>query len=121
LAAAPEADLSLADVAVSRKHARLIISNGEARLTDLDSHNGTLVNNERIDFAPARDRGRHRHLLGPRSSCTAAARRRRRVSWSTAANCGLRLDEELERFAAAITRPLSGALIQLSERRRIVS
>jgi two-component system response regulator AtoC len=44
-----EADLSLADEAVSRRHARVVVSSGEVRVTDLDSHNGTRVNGERIE------------------------------------------------------------------------
>ena len=46
-----EVDLSLADAAVSRRHARLMMAAGEIRVVDLDSHNGTFVNGERIDGA----------------------------------------------------------------------
>ena len=46
-----EVDLALADPVVSRRHARLVTAGGEARVVDLDSHNGTLVNRERIDGA----------------------------------------------------------------------
>jgi two-component system, NtrC family, response regulator AtoC len=47
-----EVDLSLVDAAVSRRHARLVLAAGdEARVVDLDSHNGTFVNGERIDGA----------------------------------------------------------------------
>jgi two-component system, NtrC family, response regulator AtoC len=46
-----EVDLSLADAAVSRRHARLMMAAGEVRVVDLDSHNGTFVNGQRIDGA----------------------------------------------------------------------
>src|SRR5688572_8410519 len=46
-----DVDLVLADPAVSRKHARLMLTGGEARVADLDSQNGTWVNGERIDGA----------------------------------------------------------------------
>ena len=42
------AELRLADPGVSRSHARLTMLGGEARLADLGSQNGTLVNGERI-------------------------------------------------------------------------
>ncbi len=44
-----EADLSLRDDSVSRRHARLLLKDGEVRITDLDSQNGTLVNGRRIE------------------------------------------------------------------------
>src|SRR4051794_5683425 len=43
----PEVDLQLDDAAASRRHAKLIIANGDVRVMDLDSHNGTRVNGER--------------------------------------------------------------------------
>jgi two-component system response regulator AtoC len=43
-----EADLALRDPVVSRRHARLVLSSGEVRVVDLDSHNGTVVNGEII-------------------------------------------------------------------------
>ncbi|MGA9524029.1 MAG: sigma 54-interacting transcriptional regulator, partial [Myxococcaceae bacterium] len=42
------ADLRLDEERVSRVHARLTPSGGQWRLTDLGSHNGTLVNDERV-------------------------------------------------------------------------
>jgi two-component system, NtrC family, response regulator AtoC len=48
-----EADLRLGDDSVSRRHARLVLQAGEARLIDLGSHNGTLVNGQRVDGARA--------------------------------------------------------------------
>jgi DNA-binding NtrC family response regulator len=45
----PEADIQIDSPAVSRQHAKLILSGGIACLTDQGSHNGTLVNGERIN------------------------------------------------------------------------
>jgi hypothetical protein len=47
----PENDIFLDDVTVSRKHAVLVQSNGEFRIEDLGSLNGTFVNRRRIDSA----------------------------------------------------------------------
>ncbi|QSQ28453.1 sigma 54-interacting transcriptional regulator [Pyxidicoccus parkwayensis] len=44
-------ELLVQDASVSRRHARLTLVDGEARLTDLDSHNGVRVNGERISGA----------------------------------------------------------------------
>ena len=43
-----EADLRTDDSSVSRRHARLLFADGEVKVVDLDSHNGTRVNGERI-------------------------------------------------------------------------
>jgi two-component system response regulator AtoC len=45
----PEADIHIASPDVSRRHARLILSGGRAQIADAGSHNGTLVNGERVD------------------------------------------------------------------------
>lgn len=45
---APGAQLRLSDPAASRHHARIDVSAEGARITDLDSHNGTRVNGERL-------------------------------------------------------------------------
>jgi two-component system response regulator AtoC len=44
-----DADLPLTDETASRAHAKVITSDGSARVHDLGSHNGTFVNGERID------------------------------------------------------------------------
>ena len=46
-----EADLRLRDDSVSRRHARLVLNGGDVRIVDLGSHNGTLVNGQRVDGA----------------------------------------------------------------------
>lgn len=46
-----EADMVLDDTGVSRRHAKLVIADGQTRIVDLDSHNGTFVVGERIDGA----------------------------------------------------------------------
>jgi len=45
---AENADLQLRDSSVSRQHAKLVMDDGEARLADVGSANGTRVNGERI-------------------------------------------------------------------------
>jgi two-component system, NtrC family, response regulator AtoC len=45
---APEVELHISDRAASRRHAELVLRGGEAEVSDLGSHNGTLVNDERI-------------------------------------------------------------------------
>jgi DNA-binding NtrC family response regulator len=45
---APEVELHIGDRAASRRHAELQLRGGEAELVDLESHNGTLLNGERI-------------------------------------------------------------------------
>jgi len=45
----PEAELRLDHSSVSRRHARILIEGGELRVSDLESHNGTLVNGLPID------------------------------------------------------------------------
>ena len=44
----PECHITIEDPLVSREHARLTLSGGEASVTDLGSRNGTLVNGDRI-------------------------------------------------------------------------
>jgi len=44
-----EAELRLDHASVSRKHARILIEGGELRVSDLESHNGTLVNGQPIE------------------------------------------------------------------------
>ncbi len=45
----PSCTISLEDAKVSRKHVRLLIEDGQARVTDLGSRNGTLVNGEKLE------------------------------------------------------------------------
>jgi DNA-binding NtrC family response regulator/pSer/pThr/pTyr-binding forkhead associated (FHA) protein len=45
---APEVALHIGDRAASRRHAEVVIAGGEAEIVDLGSHNGTLLNDERI-------------------------------------------------------------------------
>jgi len=44
-----DADIRIESEAVSRLHAKLIFINGRCQIADLGSHNGTLVNGERIE------------------------------------------------------------------------
>jgi DNA-binding NtrC family response regulator len=47
----PEAEVKLEHPSVSRKHARITVEQGVAKIVDLDSHNGTRVNGEPIEGA----------------------------------------------------------------------
>jgi DNA-binding NtrC family response regulator len=49
LGRSPSCDIPLEDSKVSRRHARIAIEDGQARVTDLGSRNGTIVNGEKID------------------------------------------------------------------------
>ncbi|WP_437827078.1 sigma 54-interacting transcriptional regulator [Sorangium sp. So ce1153] len=44
----PEADVRVDARGASRLHARVVVSNGEVQIADLNSHNGTLVNGDRL-------------------------------------------------------------------------
>jgi DNA-binding winged helix-turn-helix (wHTH) protein len=44
----PDCAVSLEDMSVPRHHARIVISNGQATIEDLESKNGTFVNGRRI-------------------------------------------------------------------------
>lgn len=46
-----QAHVALEEVTASRRHAKIVVKDGEARLIDLDSHNGTKVNGELIEEA----------------------------------------------------------------------
>jgi two-component system, NtrC family, response regulator AtoC len=45
----PESDLQLGSPGASRRHALLLLGEGEVRIRDLGSRNGTLVNGERLE------------------------------------------------------------------------
>jgi len=49
LGRSPSCDIPLEDSKVSRRHARIAIEEGTARVSDLGSRNGTIVNGERIE------------------------------------------------------------------------
>jgi pSer/pThr/pTyr-binding forkhead associated (FHA) protein len=52
----PRSDIFLDDVTVSRRHVEFRLENGQFRLVDLDSLNGTYVNREPVDSAVLVDR-----------------------------------------------------------------
>ena len=45
----PSCTIALEDAKVSRKHVQLIVEDGQARVSDLGSRNGTLVNGEKLE------------------------------------------------------------------------
>ncbi|WP_438035659.1 sigma 54-interacting transcriptional regulator [Sorangium sp. So ce204] len=44
-----DAEICVAAAAASRRHAKFLVADGEVQLIDLKSHNGTLVNGERLE------------------------------------------------------------------------
>ena len=52
---APDAAIQCDVTGVSRHHARIVLANGTATLEDLDSKNGTHLNNTRVTSAPLSD------------------------------------------------------------------
>ncbi len=49
LGRSPSCEIPLEDSKVSRRHAKVVFTDGQARITDLGSRNGTIVNGERIE------------------------------------------------------------------------
>jgi DNA-binding NtrC family response regulator/pSer/pThr/pTyr-binding forkhead associated (FHA) protein len=49
LGRSPSCDIPLEDHKVSRRHAKILVQDGEVRISDLGSRNGTVVNGEKID------------------------------------------------------------------------
>lgn len=45
----PSCSIALEDAKVSRRHVRLVVEDGEAKVMDLGSRNGTLVNGEKLE------------------------------------------------------------------------
>src|SRR5882672_11025137 len=63
LGRSPDCDIVLEDDGVSREHARLLVSGGRVIVEDLESRNGTFVNEERVEKRALRAGDRVR--LGP--------------------------------------------------------
>jgi EAL domain-containing protein (putative c-di-GMP-specific phosphodiesterase class I) len=51
----PGLNLTLSSDSVSKEHAELVLENGQLRVLDLGSRNGTFVNSERVEKAPLRE------------------------------------------------------------------
>jgi DNA-binding NtrC family response regulator/pSer/pThr/pTyr-binding forkhead associated (FHA) protein len=49
LGRSPSCEIPLEDSKVSRRHAKVVFADGQARISDLGSRNGTIVNGERIE------------------------------------------------------------------------
>jgi len=54
---AVEAGIVVQDPSVSRQHAQVVVGQDEARIFDLDSHNGVLINGERVEGSQALQSG----------------------------------------------------------------
>ncbi len=111
----PDADLRIDTAAVSRRHAKLILAGGEAQIADLDSHNGTLVNGERVDGSRTLASGD----VVAVGDITLVLRSEPQRGSGAAVDLGrlrARLEEELER-AADYRRPLALAIVALGAAR----
>jgi two-component system response regulator AtoC len=108
-----DADLGLSDQAVSRRHARLMMAAGEVRVVDLDSHNGTLVNGERIDGTRLLASG---DVIGVCGATLVLHRgRSSQPARALLDGAGLRARFEQERArAVAYARPLSLACLRVA-------
>src|SRR4051812_22603895 len=49
LGRSPSCEIPLEDGKVSRRHAKILVEDGQARICDLGSRNGTIVNGDRIE------------------------------------------------------------------------
>jgi DNA-binding NtrC family response regulator len=111
----PEADVRIDTVAVSRRHARIVLTAGEAHVADLGSRNGTLVNGERVVGSRMLASGDVVTVGGT----TLVLRREPKVASGTTIDLGRlrqRVEEELER-AADYARPLALAVLSLGPAR----
>ncbi|HTN85393.1 MAG TPA: FHA domain-containing protein, partial [Sorangium sp.] len=104
-----DAEICVAAAAASRRHAKFLIADGEVQVIDLKSHNGTLVNGERLEGSRLLSSGDvvtigdavlilRREPRAPERALVDAGRWRRR------------LEEEIER-AGDYGRPLAVAVV----------
>ncbi|WP_437675634.1 sigma 54-interacting transcriptional regulator [Sorangium sp. So ce131] len=103
---AMDADLRIDSTAISRRHARFLVAEGEVRITDLESHNGVRVNGERIEAARTLRSGDVITLGEIALILHCEPRVSRRLA--DAGHLRQRLEEEIER-AADYGRPLAVA------------
>ncbi len=96
---ADDADLQLADVKVSRHHARITLEGGRAWLSDLGSQNGTRVNGERVVTAHPLISGDVITVSDTTLVFHGGARRRATRQVLGVAPLQARIEEELERSA----------------------
>jgi two-component system response regulator AtoC len=91
------ADLRVQDASVSRHHARVSVTEGVARITDLDSHNGVKVNGVRVEGAEPLRNGDVVELGGVTLVLNCEARPRATPPLLDANALQSRLADELER------------------------
>ncbi|WP_437931560.1 sigma 54-interacting transcriptional regulator [Sorangium sp. So ce291] len=106
-----DADVRLDTAAVSRRHAKIVVSGGEIRITDLGSHNGTVVNGERIEGSRTLGSGDVVAI----GDTTLMLRRERPSRGSALIDMGQlrrRVEEEIER-AADSARPFGLAVVSV--------
>ncbi|HLT30918.1 MAG TPA: sigma 54-interacting transcriptional regulator [Myxococcaceae bacterium] len=111
-----EADLAVADPEVSRRHARLVIADGNVSLVDLDSHNGTRVNGAHLEDGSCALQSGDALTIGTATLVLHAAR----VAPAVAPLLGpealrQRIEEELDRARQSV-RALAIAVLTAPER-----
>jgi hypothetical protein len=94
----PENTVQIADPSVSKAHARLEVINGDYHVVDLESRNGTFVNNQRVRNALVR----HSDLI-------------RFAGVETIFETDALEDDSAAIAATAVTRPLSAAIVAASK------
>jgi len=112
----PDCAVTLNDASVSREHARLMTTEGAARIADLGSHNGTRVNGERVKGARALASGDVIAIGDITLVYHADARPPGDRRLEPAADLQARLEDEVDR-ARSCERPL--ALAAISTRRPV--
>lgn len=107
------ADIQIDAADVSRRHAKLILASGDVQVTDLGSHNGTLVNGERIQGTRPLSSGDVLTLGGAVLVLRCEARPSP-LSALNPARLRRRLEEETDR-AVSYARPLGVVVVSLGD------
>lgn len=108
---APEADIRIDSSAISRRHAKIIVTAGEAHLTDLGSRNGTILNGEPIQGSRALASGDTVAVGDALLILRCEARPASRAALDPS-RLRTRLEEEIAR-ASDYVRPLAVAVVAL--------
>ncbi|WP_437925264.1 sigma 54-interacting transcriptional regulator [Sorangium sp. So ce291] len=104
-----DAEICVTAAAASRRHAKFLVADGEVQLIDLKSHNGTLVNGERLEGSRLLSSG---DVVAIGDALLILRREPRAPDRATvdASHWRRRLEEELER-AGDYGRPLAVAVV----------
>lgn len=108
---APDCEIPADDPSVSRKHARIVVKDGEARVMDLDSRNGVRVNGVVVRGAHMLSSGDVIGIGDVTLVVRPNERSRRQRALLRAGETIARLDHEVER-ALGYARPLSLLVVE---------